>query len=99
MKLSYVLNELGIDGIAYSYETAIMKVHSFVEQRIPIVGGDVFLLVDDSPTSTDDSWYCEQMFHESYIDYVYRSGKVALEYINNQLVERLSNETFDRSTN
>lgn len=78
----YILSELGIDEIAYSYEAAIMKIRSYIEQRIPILGGDVFILLGDSPTPTDDSWYCEQKANEPYIDYVNRSGKIAIDYIN-----------------
>lgn len=68
MKESYVLSSLGIDGVAYPYETAIMKVQSYMEQQISVVGGDVFLLEDNSLTPTDDSWYCERMPDEPYTD-------------------------------
>lgn len=93
MKDSYVLSCLGIDGIAYSYKTAIAKVHSYFEQQIPIVGGDVFVLVNNSLEPTDDSWYCEQMPDEPYIDYVYRCSKVACDYIN-MYVSKNGNHLF-----
>jgi len=82
MKKSYELSSLGIDGVAYPYETAILKVQSYMEQQIPVFGGDVFLLEGNSLTPTDDSWYCERMPNEPYTDYVYRCGNVARDYIN-----------------
>lgn len=47
----------------------------------PILGGDVYKLVNGRIESTSDSWYCDRKESEPSYDYVVRSYHIACDYI------------------
>lgn len=91
---AYSLSSLGIDGVAFEKEDAIKVVEYMRDECIPISGGDVFRVVDDSIEVTYDNWNCDRNHQESMRDYLYRSCDKAIEYITNYPVESKAEEIY-----
>lgn len=81
MNTCFDLNALGINDVAYTKLAALELLLSFEKQSVPVLGGDVFLLNNDVPILTYDSWYCNRNRQETEEEYVFRSCKVAYDYI------------------
>ncbi|KKO47495.1 hypothetical protein VT06_16785 [Arsukibacterium sp. MJ3] len=65
----------------------------FVDQRISVLGGDVYELVDGAPESNYDNWYCEREGGEPLDVFALRSISQARDYVNNYNNPR-GKETF-----
>lgn len=78
----FSLDELGIDGVAYKKEEALLIVQHFLEEVIPILGGDVYYLIEGKPCyTTYAGWSCDMVAGETFSDYVKRSCEEAKKYI------------------
>ena len=79
---SISLKSIGVDGIAYTKSEALRIAVVYFNSNVPILGGDVYKLVNGRIISTSDSWYCEQNGSETPYEYLVRSYHVACDYIN-----------------
>lgn len=69
----YSLENIGVNGVAYSKDEAIRIAYNYNQSNTPILGGDVYILEDDQIRITYDNWYCDQMDNETLLDYANRS--------------------------
>lgn len=72
----------GIEGCGFKKATALMAVSILVRNHVPILGGDVFRLVNEQLELTYDNWYIERLPGEMEDSYVARCGKISENYIN-----------------
>ena len=78
---SVSLELLGVNGFAYPRKEALKIANRYFNSNKPILGGDVYKLVNGRIESTSDSWYCDRKESESSYDYVVRSYHIACDYI------------------
>ena len=78
---SVSLEPLGINGFAYLQNEALKIANGYFNSNKPILGGDVYKLVNERIESTSDSWYCDRKETETLYDYVVRSYYVTCDYI------------------
>ena len=77
------LHEYGVNEYAFSRHAALLAVEELCLAAIPILGGDVYAVVDGRASPNYDSWYCDRAKDESENEYVCRSTALACEYITN----------------
>ena len=78
----YSLNDLGVNDVAYNREEALIIIDYLSEEVIPVLGGDVYFLENDTPCyTTYAGWSCDREKEENFSNYVKRSCKKAKEYI------------------
>lgn len=77
----YSLESLGVNGFAYTRKEALKIANGYFNSNKPILGGDVYKLVNGRIESTSDNWYCDRKESESPYDYVVRSYHIACDYI------------------
>jgi hypothetical protein len=80
---SISLESLGVNDFAYLQKEALKIANGYFNSYKPILGGDVYKLVNGSIESTSDSWYCDRKESETLYNYVVRSYHVACDYIRN----------------
>lgn len=78
---SVSLELLGVNGFAYPRKEALKIANGYFNSNKPILGGDVYKLVNGRIESTSDSWYCDRKESESPYDYVVRSYHITCDYI------------------
>lgn len=71
MDKSISLKELGIFEFAWNLDNVQSIIEMFLEKKIPILGGDVYKIVDGKIYKTYDSWYInksdeDDFYHKSY---------------------------------
>ncbi len=79
------LIHLGINDIAFDKRNAFLFIELVKKEIIPILGIDVFRLVNEKVNYSSDyySWYCERNSGEPYNEYAIRSCIEARKYIEN----------------
>jgi len=77
------LHDMGVNNWALTKEQALAAFDKFTDQKISVLGGDVYELVDGSPESNYDNWYCEREGGESLEFFATRSVRQARAYVNN----------------
>lgn len=87
------INGLGVNNWALSREQSLAAIKEFESQKIAVLGGDVYELVDGKPESNSDNWYCDQEPGEKLDKFFVRSCDHAKQYINNYKNPR-GRETF-----
>lgn len=90
----FYLGELGIDAYAFPKQEALQLLHKLRDDGIPVLGGEVFYQNNNLIKGSDDSWYCEQNKDEIKEDFVQRSYKIALNFIENYSVYDLGKVLF-----
>lgn len=80
---SVSLEFLSVNGFAYPRKEALKIANGYFNSNKPILGGDVYKLVNGRIESTSDSWYCDRKESESPYDYVVRSYHITCDYIRN----------------
>jgi hypothetical protein len=75
------LHQLGLDDVALESEYALRAVKILQNERLPILGGDVFFKEGDNVRLAYANWYAAKLADESDLAYVERSCQVALKYI------------------
>jgi hypothetical protein len=88
------LHGAGVSNWALSKEQALDALNKFEAQRISVLGGDVYKLINGEPESNYDSWYCERESNEPFEDFVSRSIKKARTYIINYNSPNQQQELF-----
>jgi len=87
------LSERGVNNWALTESQALQALDKFKGLAIPVLGGDIYEMVDDEPESNYDNWYCERNDSEELGKFVARSIKFARQYIGNYR-NPSSRETF-----
>ncbi|MBE0437075.1 MAG: hypothetical protein IBX56_14885 [Methylomicrobium sp.] len=75
------LSSVGIDNWALDKNQATLAIDEFERHKIPILGGDVYEMVDGYPEANYDNWYCDRNANEELEDYVARSVGRARDYV------------------
>lgn len=84
---SISLEKYGINDLAWSKENAQNLINSIMQDKIGILGGDVYKLTSDHLEPLYDSWFCEPATDESEKEYYFRSKFEALKYIENYPIQ------------
>lgn len=79
----YSLMDLGIEGYAFPYQEALKIVQICKLLAIPILGGDVYSMINSTIENSGDNWYYDRTPNESYYDYVQNSCNKSESYIRN----------------
>ena len=61
---------------------------TFRELQVPILGGDVYRLVNGALRSNYDNWYCDELPNEFLSDFVIRSIDKAKQYIESYNIKK-----------
>ena len=81
LKVGYYLNEIRVNNWALKKSEALDALEKLLELQVPILGGDVYENVEGIIQPNCDNWYCDQLTEESKDDYVNRSIKETIDYI------------------
>lgn len=75
---------VGIDRNGYYRHDAIRLINFMLNNVVPIIGIDVFLLKNNILTFTDsyDNWYCDRIKNETFSQFTQRSCANAMRFIN-----------------
>ncbi|MCB1067109.1 MAG: hypothetical protein KDK56_02880 [Simkania sp.] len=84
---SVSLEKYGLNELAWTKENAINLINSILNDKIAILGGDVYLLASGNIEPLYDNWYCEKVSFETQNEYFLRSKLEALQYIKNYPVK------------
>jgi hypothetical protein len=80
---SVSLQKFGLRDLAWNKEDVEHLISSIMLDDIGILGGDVYMIESSHLIPTYDNWSSEPLSCESKNDYLMRSKKIALDYINN----------------
>ncbi len=75
------LSSVGIDNWALNKIQAMLAIDEFEKHKIPILGGDVYEILDGYPEANYDSWYCDKNANETLENFAKRSICYARDYI------------------
>ena len=75
----------GTDRRGFYQQEAIMLINKMMEEVIPVLGVDVYLMKNNTLTLTDgrDSWYCDRLNNEDFSHFAQRSCNGVINYIKN----------------
>ena len=82
------LESLGIKNWALSRQKVLQVLEQFRELQVPILGGDVYRLVNGALRSNYDNWYCDELPNEFLSDFVIRSIDKAKQYIESYNIKK-----------
>jgi hypothetical protein len=80
-KKGYNLLPIGVNGIALRKNHSLRAVEILENNKIPILGGDVFVLSNEKIEFSYDSWYCNEEDFNQYEEYLHNSWEVSRKYI------------------
>lgn len=78
---------IGIKNWALSRNEAISAICELETHGVPILGGDVYHLVNGVAEQTYDNWYCDRDANELASEFLRRSVSKAKSYIENYKVD------------
>lgn len=93
-KKSLSLEKFGLNDLAWNKEEAQNLIRAIMEDRIGILGGDVYRLDENHLEPLYDNWSCEQINKESKEEYFKRSKVESLNFIEKYLVKDGDNVLF-----
>lgn len=91
---SISLEEFCLNDLAWTKEDALNLIHSLLEDKIGILGGDVYKLTSNHIDFPGDNWACEPRQSESEEEFNLRSKLESLKYIENYHIEDNENIIF-----
>ena len=77
-----------LTALALTRRKAVTALDILMEHGKPILGGDVFVLVDNHLVPVYANWHCNQRADETKLEFSKRSIVAALDYINNYPVNK-----------
>ena len=77
------LHDTGVNNWALTKQQALSVLDKFEAEKIYVLGGDVYELVDGELESNYDNWYCDRETDELLENYITRSINKARSYIAN----------------
>jgi len=81
LKVGHQLSEIGLRNWALTKSQALFAVERFLEEQIPLLGGDVCENINGVIRPNYDSWHCDPIPNELNIDFLNRSILRARNYI------------------
>jgi hypothetical protein len=91
---SISLEKYGLNDLAWNKEDAENLINSIMKDRIGILGGDVYRLMQNCLEPLYDNWACEPGATESEEEYYLRSKSESLKYIEAYPVQTGENIVF-----
>ena len=70
-----------VSNWALTRPQAIEALQELLRRGVPVAGGDVYLDVDGSLSPTLDDWHCNRLRDESSEDYLIRSHRTSVNFI------------------
>ena len=83
IKNSISLEKYGLNDLAWSQEDAKTLINQIMNEKIGILGGDIYKLTLSRLESLSENWCCEPIQGESKEEYCFRSKSESLNYIEN----------------
>ncbi len=83
LSIGVSLFDIGINNWALNKSQSMRALDEFERLKIPVLGGDVYEVVDGTPESNYDNWYCDRNDKEVLGEFIARSISYAREYISN----------------
>ena len=77
------LSEIGVNNWALTETQALQTLNKLESLESPVLGGDVYEMINGEPESNYDNWYCERNDNEKLSEFVARSINYARQYIGN----------------
>jgi hypothetical protein len=87
MQKSVPLEGYGVNDLAWNKEDAENLIDEIMEDKIGILGGDVYRLTSTHLEPLPENWSCEPTEKESKEEYYIRSKSESLKYIKNYPVQ------------
>ena len=81
LKSAKPLQEFGVNNWGFERNKAIEVAKDSIHYSNPILGGDVYDVVNGIPELNYDSWHCEPILGESKAEYAARCAKKTIDYI------------------
>jgi hypothetical protein len=81
LRMGKPLFSVGVHNWALTKKEAMVAIQQLSSSQIPILGGDVYEIIDGVLQSNYDNWYCDPSSEETKIDFIKRSVAKAKEYI------------------
>jgi Immunity protein 40 len=75
------LGEVGVNAYAFAKPDALELITLVESSHVPILGGDVYEIVDGRFSLTYDNWYCQKEDFPSEEEYVKSSAAKARDYV------------------
>lgn len=75
------LHDTGVNNWALGKEQALLAIEKLESQKLSVLGGDVYELIDGAIEPNYDNWYCDKSENESLNDFVHRSANQARQYV------------------
>ncbi|MCK4766074.1 MAG: hypothetical protein KAW12_28000 [Candidatus Aminicenantes bacterium] len=77
----YDLISMGVNGKALRQATALRAVEILEKNKIPILGGDILVIKNNTIDYTYDNWDCDEEDFSEYEDYLQKSWAISRKYI------------------
>jgi len=94
LKKGKSLFDIGVNNWALTKVEVITAIDEFSSQHIPILGGDVYEVINGVFQSNYDNWYCEPLPEETRSEFVNRSVNKAKKYIEDYKAKELDKIFF-----
>jgi hypothetical protein len=75
------LTDVGVRNWGFTQTAALAVIARFASIGVPILGGDVYEIIDGILQSNYDNWYCDPLAGETEADFLKRSLDKAESYI------------------
>lgn len=75
------LKDMGICSYILGYDNAIKALEILKNNKIPILGGDLYVKNGNKFETSSESWYCNQIHGEPRNNYALRSYIKAIDYL------------------
>ena len=83
LNIGISLHQMGINNWALTKEQALLVLDTLKNKMIPVLGGDIYTIVNEFPIPSYDNWFCNKNKNETISDYSERSINIAIQYIKN----------------
>ena len=83
LSIGIPLEDIGVKNWALNKENALTAIEKLEVEDTPILGGDVYELVNNKLQMNYDNWFCDKLANESKSEFLSRSILKAKNYINN----------------
>ena len=77
------LHDIGISNWALSREEALNAISQLAQNKVAVLGGDVYVVSLNSFEHNYDNWFCDKQNEESEFEFLERSIGQARSYIKN----------------
>jgi hypothetical protein len=75
------LEGIGVRNFALTRQEALTALDQLARNKVPVLGGDVYLMKNGSIEPAYDNWYCDPQKEEAEIDFCNQSISRARDYI------------------